>query len=180
MIAPSSNHRAYPPGTRVIANWQGRGGWFLGEVSAARGDELFIRYIDGDEEWVPLDRVMEPKLIVGLRVLARWKRCPVWYPGVIAAISEGRIGIQYFDGDQEWTDPDLVRLDDIGPGDWLVIDLEGVRRYVPGKVIERNRDDLYVELLDGTRTHTTIRNVGLDLEARETGRPSFVPKPQDE
>jgi len=180
MIARGSNHHGYPVGTRVIANWQGRGAWFLGEVAAVSLDRVFIRYIDGDEEWVTLDRVMEPKLVVGLRVVARWQRCPAWYPGVIAAMEGGRVGIQYFDGDQEWTEPDLVRVDDIREGDWLVVDLEGTRRYTPAKIVERQRDGFLVELLDGTRAQTTIRNVGLDLDARETGYSSFARRPEDE
>ncbi len=177
-----SNYPGYPQGgiavgAPVVANWQGRGMWYGGYVRDVQSGGVLVHYLDGDQEWVTWDRVSPPRLLVGLRVLARWQNFPIWYPGVVRGFQGNMIAVQYLDGDQEWADPSRVRFDDIGVNDWVMADLEGVRRYVPGRVVGRSQDGLLIQLLDGRQARVSMQRVGLGLEARTTGRPNYYAPP---
>jgi hypothetical protein len=177
MIRLASDDRTGSPGRPVIANWLGRGIWFYGHAVNVSGPNICVRYIDGDEEWVPWDRVSEPRIVVGLRVLARWKNLEWWFPGVVTEVGEGRVAIQYLDGDREWADPDQVRMDDLGAGDRVMADLQGVRQYYLGRVVERTQDLALVELADGSHVHVPVANLAVDLDARDAGRPQSLADP---
>ena len=114
---------------------------------------------------------------MGLRVLARWKKLEWWFPGVVTEVAEGRVAIQYLDGDQEWAEPDQVRMDDLGAGDRVMADLQGLRQYYLGRIVERTQDLALVELADGSQVHVPVANLAVDLDARDAGRPQPLADP---
>jgi hypothetical protein len=61
------------PGSRVFGRWKNGALYYPGTVTASKGDELHIRYDDGDEEWthvrsIRVDRGPPPSSQTGRRV----------------------------------------------------------------------------------------------------------------
>ncbi len=111
-------------GSRVRAKWKNLN-WYLGRIDQIRGEKVFVKYDDGDEEWTTMDLVEPtedaassttsgelPKAIpvfrIGDRVMAKWKNSD-WYPGQITQKQGDQVFIKYDDGDEEWTTIDLLR-----------------------------------------------------------------------
>ena len=89
-------------GDRVWAPWLA-GGYFVGTVDRIQGDEAHIHFDDGDQGWVRLDQITPCEIVVGLRILGRWKMGNQYFPGVIDKVVAEKIHIVYDDGDKEWT-----------------------------------------------------------------------------
>jgi hypothetical protein len=109
-------------GDRVSCNWKGGGTFYDGRVAELRGSNVFINYDDGDvEETSPsMCRVLEKaggtqvasggSLAAGSRVSCNWKGGGTFYDGRVGAVRpNGRVLINYDDGDVEETTPDRCR-----------------------------------------------------------------------
>jgi hypothetical protein len=114
-------------GDRVSCNWKGGGTYYDGRVAELRGGNVFIHYDDGDtEETAPsMCRLLEkgsgagsPAIASGggngfgegARVSCDWKGGGTYYDGTVGAVRpDGRILVNYDDGDVEETTPDRCR-----------------------------------------------------------------------
>ena len=117
VIAEAPGDRTLRAGDRVRCRWKGGNTEYAGHIAEVRGDQLFIKYDDGDEE------LTTPALCrkdggsgysladfpVGARVRCQWKGRPTEYPGTVAAIESNQLLIKYDDGDEEHTVPSLCR-----------------------------------------------------------------------
>lgn len=181
-VQGSTQGQALVVGSLVLADWQGRGIWYLGRVAEIRGPQVLVRYLDGDQEWVTGGRISPLQLRPGVRVLARWQGGNLWYPGVVTNVFQERVAVQYLDGAQETLAPQLVRFDDLSPGDVVIADLRGDREYVEARVLGRSGDHLRLALADDSQVETAMPRAGLVLEARQSGgRPplGLPPKPPE-
>ncbi|MBN1801351.1 MAG: DUF4537 domain-containing protein [Candidatus Lokiarchaeota archaeon] len=110
-------------GDKILGNWLGRGHWFEGRIKKInKKGEVYVKYDDGDKERISdLTKIRKEKIFnkttiskfkVGDRVIGNWKKQNQWFPGVVRVISEGRINVQYDDGDSEWIeDPLRIQID---------------------------------------------------------------------
>jgi hypothetical protein len=122
MAVPVATPVASPfrPGDRVSCNWKNGGRYYDGSVGELRaGGRIFVRYDDGDvEETSPaacrslqsttssVGGAFQP----GDRVSCNWLGKGTRYSGRVAELrAGGRVFIQYDDGDQEETTPDMCQ-----------------------------------------------------------------------
>ncbi|MFX1239053.1 MAG: tudor domain-containing protein [Promethearchaeota archaeon] len=113
-------------GDRIIGNWKGRGRWYEGKIKKInKKGRVYLKYDDGDKEWIEdftrirktemLDDKILSKYKKGDRIIGNWLKQNKWYPGIVRVISEGRINVQYDDGDSEWIeDPFRIQKDNSG------------------------------------------------------------------
>jgi len=94
-------------GDRVWAPWTADR-LYVGVVEQVEGMEAHINFGNGNRGWVQLDQLARYSLPVGLRIQGRWLRGAIYYSGIVDQVVGERIHIQYDDGDQEWTTPDVL------------------------------------------------------------------------
>lgn len=94
---------AQTKGDWVLGNYKGAGYWFPGVIAAVKGSEIVVQYDDGDRETLPISMVRPYDWAIGQRVDCNYKGQGKWYPGTIASLAGGKIGIAYDDGDTETT-----------------------------------------------------------------------------
>jgi DUF971 family protein len=97
-------------GDRVFGRWGGDWHWYPATVQSMKDGQVHVIFDDGDQEHLPPERVVKLEVRVGQRVLGRWQRGPIYYPGKITRVEGERIWIDYDDGDKEATDVAWVRL----------------------------------------------------------------------
>lgn len=97
-------------GDRVLANWSHDEYWYPATIRTIDGERFYIRFDDGDKEWVASDRMMYIDIEVGDRVHCRWKGGPYYYPGRVARQEGENIFVHYDDGDKERTTISFVRV----------------------------------------------------------------------
>lgn len=57
-VANDNRSGSFKVGDRVQARWQGGEAWFDGRIAEVNGDQFFIKYDDGDEEWTTADFII--------------------------------------------------------------------------------------------------------------------------
>ncbi len=97
-------------GDRVLADWTHDAYWYPATIRNVDGERFYIRFDDGDKEWVTSDRLMQIDIEVGDRVHCRWKEGAYYYPGRVASIDGERIHVHYDDGDKERTTISFARV----------------------------------------------------------------------
>jgi ribosomal protein L40E len=78
-------HMQWKVGDRVLANWTHDEYWYPATIQTIDGERYYIRFDDGDKEWVTSDFLMRIDIEVGDRVHSRWKGGPYYYPGRVAS-----------------------------------------------------------------------------------------------
>ena len=94
---------AQTPGDWVLARYRAGPYWYPGIIQGIGGDRVTVAYDDGDRETLILGNVRPYDWAIGRRVECNFRGAGRWYPGVIASLAGGRIGINYDDGDWEQT-----------------------------------------------------------------------------
>jgi hypothetical protein len=94
---------AQTPGDWVLARYKGGAHYYPGILQGVSGDRATVAYDDGDRETMSLALIRPYNWTIGGRVECNFKGGGKWYPGVIASLSGGTIGINYDDGDKERT-----------------------------------------------------------------------------
>lgn len=96
-------------GDRVLAPWEAMF-LYAGTVDGLQGDEVHIRFDDGDCGWVQIRQIWPLEIKAGLRVFARWKMGYAFYPGEVVEVQGESVQIFYDDGDKEWTKVAALRI----------------------------------------------------------------------
>ena len=109
LVAGASGACAQTQGDWVLSRDKGGDYWFPGIVQGLDGDRVSVAYDDGDRETLSLVNVRPYEWAIGRRVECNFKGTGNWYPGVIASLSGGTIGINYDDGDKERTNTGRCR-----------------------------------------------------------------------
>jgi len=94
---------ALSAGDRALGNYQGAGYWFPAVVSKTSGDQLVLRYDDGDVETLPASAVKPYTWQKGYVVECNFQGNGTWYQGRITDLDGSRLTIAYDDGDREET-----------------------------------------------------------------------------
>ena len=94
---------AQTQGDWVLARYKGGPYWYPGIIQSVNGDRVTVSHDDGDRETLSLRSVRPYDWAIGGRVECNFKGAGKWYPGVIASLGGGTIGINYDDGDRERT-----------------------------------------------------------------------------
>lgn len=98
----------------------------------------------------------------GDRVLARWPaEIDWWYPGVVCQADDGRLFIQFDDGDRAWLSPFEVLPLDLSEGTLVHGRWQGGTQYLPGVVAERVGDAIRILYDDGDEEWTSVSMVRL-------------------
>ncbi|GJD94679.1 tudor domain-containing protein [Methylobacterium iners] len=92
---------AQTTGDWVLSRYKGGEYWYPGIIQGVTGDRVTIAYDDGDRETLSLSNVRPYNWAIGGRVECNFQGSGKWYPGVIASLSGGTIGVNYDDGDKE-------------------------------------------------------------------------------
>jgi hypothetical protein len=82
-------------GSRVFANWSHDEYWSLATIRSLGGDQVFVRFDDGDKEWMARDHLMPIDLEVGDAVVCKYKSGLYYFPAHILQMEGGRISVQY-------------------------------------------------------------------------------------
>lgn len=117
----SRGNDVFAVGQPVTANYQGKGSFYSGKISAVNNDGPYdITYDDGDfENNVPaalLRKNDSHSFVVGEKVTANYGGQGTFYSGVISAVNEdGTFDIAYDDGDREQSvREELIKKSDHG------------------------------------------------------------------
>ncbi len=160
------------PGLRVEGRWRGGNAFFLGRIAQQRGERLFLKYDDGDEEWTtirlirlvddvppPVSTTPSGSWKAGDRVLACWSGNGLWYVGVIRGVQDGRYHVVFEDGDQAHVSADQIAAVDFPVGSKVMAPRPGQPSYVPAQV--RRFDGMRVLLRydDGMEVMVDVRHV---------------------
>jgi DNA repair protein Crb2 Tudor domain/Agenet domain len=140
-------------GNRVFGRKQGGPTYHPGTVTARRGEEIHVRYDDGEEEWTTLSMVRvdrgAPAWEEGDRVLAHWPAEPSWwYPATVQSVIGDTIAVEYDDGDSAELSPRQVRALDLVEGSEVFARQDGNRYYVPATVLARRGEEVQVRYED--------------------------------
>jgi hypothetical protein len=150
------------PGDRVFGRWQHGPEFYPGRISMRDGEKIHIEYDDGGQETTTLSLVRVRRGAsanpwrVGQRVLAQWGPEPFYYPGVVGAVSEDVLSIQYDDGDRGEVMPEQVLPLRLEVGDRVYARWQRGRYYYPGQITSRNGANILVQYDDGRQEWTTI------------------------
>ena len=122
LFAPSAEASSWRAGSRVSCNWLGLGTYYNGTVAARMGNQLSIKYDDGDEEVTSTSRcrlVSGPTnartsgslggFSVGSRVSCNWQQGGTYYSGTVDLIVGSQFRVLYDDGDEELTTASYCR-----------------------------------------------------------------------
>ncbi len=109
MLAGLTAASAQTNGDWVLARFKGGQFWFPGVIQAVSGDRITVAYDDGDRETLNVANVRPYTWAIGTRVECNFKGAGTWYPGVIASLAGGAVGINYDDGDKERTNTGRCR-----------------------------------------------------------------------
>lgn len=109
LVAGVGGASAQTKGDWVLSRYKGGDYLFPGIVQSLSGDRVTVAYDDGDQETLSLANVRPYDWAIGRRVECNFKGTGSWYPGVIASLSGGTIGINYDDGDKERTNTGRCR-----------------------------------------------------------------------
>ena len=96
----------------MVARWTAEDPyWYPAVISQRVGDDISLRYDDGDVGVQPARNVRRFAWADGTRLECRFAGGPTWYPGVIAQMAPDRyhINVRYDDGDVEDTDTSKCR-----------------------------------------------------------------------
>ena len=102
-LAGAGGAAAQTAGDWVLARYKGGAHWYPGVIQGKAGDRITVAYDDGDRETLNLSEVRPYDWVIGRRVECNFRGGGKWYPGVIASLAGGDIGINYDDGDKERT-----------------------------------------------------------------------------
>ncbi len=150
------------PGDRVFGRWQQGPVFYPGQITARDGEKIHIRYDDGGQETTTLSlvRVRRGGAVnpwrVGQRVLAQWAHEPFYYPGVVAAVNGDAVAIRYDDGDRSEVLPEQVLPLRLDVGDRVYARWQRGPYYYPGRVAQKNGDNILVQYDDGQQEWTVI------------------------
>jgi hypothetical protein len=149
-------------GSRVLCLWK-RGPYeFPAEVIGREGDEVIVKYDDGDVERAPVALVRR----LGPEAPAReWKTGDAvwfrrllgnyWYPGNVVSAGGGSLVIATASGKREEVSPEQVAPFDLGPGGRVFARPEGARLHYPATVVAVSGDRVTVAYEDGGRREET-------------------------
>jgi len=93
------------------------------------------------------------------RVLANWTQDEFWYPATITEVEGERFYVEFDDGDKEWITSDRLMSINIEVGARVYAKWQAGEEYYPGKVTEKNGEDIYVVYDDGDEEWTMISYV---------------------
>ena len=96
-------------GNRVFAYWEADQYYYPATITQVEGDDIFIRYDTGEEEWTNSDYLAEMKVAVGDEVESKWSQDEEYYTAQVTAINGEQIHVVYEDGNEEWTSINNLR-----------------------------------------------------------------------
>jgi hypothetical protein len=96
--------------SRWFARWEADGYSYPCAVLKEKGDQDYIRYTDGTEEWAPAYRVGKANIHAGDTVYGNWQNKGLYYEGTVTSRDGDNIHILYTDGDEEDTTIGLIRM----------------------------------------------------------------------
>jgi DNA repair protein Crb2 Tudor domain len=94
-LAAQRTRRDWQVGSRVFANWSHDEYWYPATILSLEGDQVFVRFDDGDKEWMARDHLMPIDLEVGDAVVCKYKSGLYYFPAHILQMEGGRISVQY-------------------------------------------------------------------------------------
>ncbi len=163
---------SYDVGDRIWSRWQAGNEFFAGTITRKEGEIIEIHYDDDDTEttsirlarlerddWLPAAQVYE--LGPGDRVLGCWFD-RFWYPGIILSMEGKRIHVLFDDNDNAYLTWDRVRPLEIEVGDRILCRLKGGKFYLPGEVLRKKDERIFVKYDDGQEEWTSVRLLRLE------------------
>lgn len=102
--------RSRQVGERILAQWFD-GYWYPGLVLFVEGKRLHIAFFDGDQALVTPNQVQDLTVTVGETIYSRKRGEPQYLPAEVLQVEEDRLLVRYDDGEEEWTNWRMVRLE---------------------------------------------------------------------
>ena len=94
---------------RAFAYWEADEYYYPAIITEIEGDDIYIRYDTGEEEWTTADYLAEMKVEVGDAVESKWSQDEAYYPAQIAETRGEQVRVTYDDGNEEWTSLNNLR-----------------------------------------------------------------------
>jgi len=96
-------------GNRAFAYWEADQYYYPATITQVEGDDIYIRYDTGEEEWTNSDYLAEMKVAVGDEVESKWSQDGEYYTAQVTAINGEQVHVVYEDGNEEWTSINNLR-----------------------------------------------------------------------
>ena len=87
---------------RAFAYWEADEYYYPATITEIEGDDIYIRYDTGEEEWTTADYLAEMKIEVGDAVEAKWSQDEAYYPAQVAETRGEEVRVIYDDSNEEW------------------------------------------------------------------------------
>jgi len=104
----------WKPGDRIFAYWEADGYWYPATITKVDGDDLYVRYDDGEDEVTSDDYVDWLSVSVGDAVESKSSQegDDLYYDGEVIEVDGDRVLVEFEDSTREWTDVANVRVAD--------------------------------------------------------------------
>ncbi len=139
-------------GDRLFAYWEADGYWYPATIIGIDGDDIEIRYDDGNEEKTSAEYVEDLEVSEDDVVEARSAQDNAYYEAVVTTIEGDRLQVTYEDGSTEWTSLGQLRVaewEGWEPDDRVFAYWEPDGYFYPATVVEVTDDNVSVRYDDG-------------------------------
>ena len=101
---------SYSVNDRVFAYSEDDEYYYPATITQIDGDDIYVRYDDGEEEWTNSDYLSDLAVEVGEEVEAMWSEDEEYYPAEVLAVRGEQVQIAWDeDGSEEWTTMSSLR-----------------------------------------------------------------------
>ena len=97
-------------GERVFAYWEEDEYFYPAAIILVEGDEFYIRFDTGEEEWTTADYLDDYSAEVDQEVECRSAQDDLYYDVTILTVDGSRVEVEYENETTEWTTLDRLRF----------------------------------------------------------------------
>jgi hypothetical protein len=100
-----------------------------------------------------------PHWQVGERAFVSWSQDQYWYAATIRQVQGQRLYVRFDDGIEQWTTMDRATKINLAVGDQVQARWQGGRIFYPGRIAQRNGEQVFVVYDDGDQEWNTVSNL---------------------
>jgi hypothetical protein len=97
-------------GNRTFAFWDEDEYFYPATIITIEGDDIFVRFDTGEEEWTDADYLEEYAVEVDDQVECKSAKDNLFYDVIIINTDGDRVEVEYEDGTTEWTTVNRLRF----------------------------------------------------------------------
>ncbi len=97
-------------GHRAFAYWDEDEYFYPATIISIEGEDIFVRFDTGEEEWTDAEYLEEYMAEVGEEIECKYSQDDMYYSATILEVDGERIQVEFEDGVVEWSTLNRVRF----------------------------------------------------------------------